>query len=98
MVLAPDVLIRLVKEEILVEGKIETVVSDYWVTDSVEQCRVGFLPQYMVVKYADSLNGMLAQVTDVFDDHHPSAAIREKVNRNFRYCHATILDPNHSRN
>ena len=42
MVLAPDVLIRLVKEEIMVEGKIETVFSAYWVTDSIECCRVGF--------------------------------------------------------
>ncbi len=42
VVLAPDVLLRLVKEEIFVDGKVETVVSAYWVTDSVERCRVGF--------------------------------------------------------
>ena len=93
VVLAPDVLVRLVKEDIMVEGRIETVVTAYWVTDSVERCRVGFLPQFMVVQHADSLNGLLAQVTEVFDKHHPSAAIREKVCRNFGFCHATILDP-----
>ena len=82
VVLAPDVLLRLVKEEIMVEGRIETVVSAYWVTDSVERCRVGFVPRYMVVKHADSLNGVLAQVT-----------VREKVYRNFGFCHAIILDP-----
>jgi len=42
VVLAPDVLLRLMKEEIFVNGKVETVVSAYWVTDSVERCRVGF--------------------------------------------------------
>lgn len=98
VVLAPYVLLRLVKEEIMVEGKIETVVSAYWVMDSVERCRVGFVPRFMVVHHADSLNGMLAQVTEVFDDHNPSAAIREKVYRNFGFCHAIIVDPNQSGN
>ena len=93
VVLVPDVLVRLVKEEIVVEGKIETVVSAYWVTDSVERCRVGFLPRFLVAKHADKVNGLLAQVTEVFDNHHPSPAIREKVHRNFGFCHATILDP-----
>ena len=41
-VLLPDVLVRVVKEEIMVEGKIEVVISVFWVTDSVERCRVGF--------------------------------------------------------
>ena len=50
VVLGPDVLVRLVKEEIFVEGKIEVVVSAYWVTDSVERCRVGFLPRFLVAK------------------------------------------------
>ena len=93
VVLGPDVLVRLVKEEIFVEGKIETVVSAYWVTDSIERCRVGFLPRFMIAKHADKLNGLLAQVTEVFDTHHPSPAIREKVHRNHGFCHATILDP-----
>jgi hypothetical protein len=93
VVLAPDVLVRLVKEEILVDGRIETVVSAYWVTDSIERCRVGFLPRYMVAKHADGLNGLLAQVTEVFDKHNESAAIREKVYRNYGFCNATILDP-----
>ncbi len=93
VVLGPDVLVRLVKEEIYVEGKIETVVSAYWVTDSLERCRVGFLPRFLVAKNGDKVNGLLAQVTEVFDTHHPSTAIREKVHRNHGFCHATILDP-----
>ena len=79
MVLGPDVLVRLVKEEIYVEGKIETVVSAYWVTDSLDRCRVGFQPRFLVAKNGDKVNRLLAQVTEVFDTHHPSAAIREKV-------------------
>ncbi len=41
-ILLPDVLVRFVKEEIMVDGKIEVAISVYWVTDSVERCRVGF--------------------------------------------------------
>ncbi len=93
VVLGPDVLSCLVKEEIIIDGKIETVVSAYWVTDSVERCRVGFLPRFLGAKNADKVNGLPAQVTEVFDTHHPSKAIREKVYRNFGFCHATILDP-----
>ena len=101
VVLMPDVLVRLVKEEILVEGKIETVVSAYWVTDSVERCSVGLLPCFLVARHvilmlilqdpSDSLNGLLAQVTEVFDNHHSSLAIRDKVYHNHRFCHPTIL-------
>ncbi len=91
-VLAPDVIVRLRKEEIMVEGRIEVAICVYWVTDSVDRCRVGFLPRYMAV-YADCLNGVLAQVSDVFDESHPSPSIRKKVHHNHGYCEATILDP-----
>ena len=47
-VLQPDVLVRLLKEEVMVEGRIETAICVYWVTDSVERCRVGFLPRFMI--------------------------------------------------
>ena len=53
-VIAPDVLVvRLVKEEIQVGDNFEVAISVYWVTDSVERCRVGFLPRFMI-PYADS--------------------------------------------
>ena len=48
--LAPDVLICLLKEEIMVEGRTETIVSVYWVMDSVECCHVGFMPCFLVAK------------------------------------------------
>ncbi len=78
----------------MVEGKIEMFVSAYWVTDSIKCCRVGFLPRFMVMKHADKVNGLLAQVTEVFNTNHPSEAICEKVHHNYGFCHATILDPN----
>ena len=91
-VLQPDVLVRLLKEEIMVEGEIETAICVYWVTDSVEHCQVGFLPHFMI-RYADSLNGLLAQVTDVFDEFTSSPELRTKVYHNHGFCRAVILDP-----
>ena len=40
VVLAPDVLVRLVKEDVMVEGRIETVITAYWVTDLVEPANI----------------------------------------------------------
>ena len=89
-VLLPDVLVRFVKEEIMVEGKIEVVISVFWVTESIERCRVGFLPRFLV-PLANDLNGVLAQVSDVFDESHSLATIRKKVHHNDGYCAVTIL-------
>ena len=89
-VLLPDVLVRFVKEEIMVEGRIEVVISVFWVTDSIERCRVGFLPRFLV-PLADDLNGLLAQVSEVYDESHSSSAIRKKVHHNHGYCEVTIL-------
>ena len=89
-VLYPDVIVRFVKEEIMVEGRIEVVIAVYWVTDSIERCRVVFLPRFLVPS-SDSLDGVLAQVTEVFDESHSSASVRKKVYHNHGYCHATIL-------
>ena len=91
-VLQPDVLVRLLKEEIMVDGHIETSISVYWVTDSVKRCRVGFLTRFMI-PYANSFNGLLAQVTDVFNEYASSPEIRKKVHHNHGFCRAVILDP-----
>ncbi len=38
-VLYPVVFARSIKEEIMVEGRIEVVIAVYWVTDSIEHCQ-----------------------------------------------------------
>ncbi len=53
--LAADVLVCLVKEEIFVERKIESI-SAYWVNDLVERC-------FLVARHGDNLNVLLAQCT-----------------------------------
>ena len=41
-VVEEDTLLRLRKEQILVDGQEETALACYWVTDGIERCRVGF--------------------------------------------------------
>ncbi len=60
-VLEEDMVVRLQKEQVLVEGREETAIACIWVTDGVDRCRVGFLMRHMV-KHAMRYDGALAQV------------------------------------
>jgi hypothetical protein len=66
-VLADDVVVRLRKVQIEVDGCKEMAIAAYWVSDSIDCCRVGFLPPHMV-KHVACYNGALAQVTRVFSN------------------------------
>ena len=41
-VLAEDVVVRLRKVQVLVEGKEETVIAAVWINDGIDRCHVGF--------------------------------------------------------
>ena len=66
-VLVEDMVVRLRKVQVLVDGCEETAIACYWVTDGVDRCRVGFLMRHMV-KHAAPCDGALAQVMRVFSD------------------------------
>lgn len=91
-VLEPDMVVRLRKVQILVEGMEETAIACYWVTDGIDRCRVGFLMRHMV-QHADKYDGALAQVTRVFSDREGECTKTERRQyHHYRgYCHATIL-------
>ena len=42
-------MVRLRKEQMLVDGKEETAIAVYWVTGGDDCCRVGFLKRSMVM-------------------------------------------------
>jgi len=42
-VLEPDVVVRLLKVQLMVEEREETVIAVVWVTDGIDRCRAGFL-------------------------------------------------------
>ena len=78
-VVEEDTLLRLRKEQIVVDGVEETAVACYWVTDGIDRCRVGFLKRHMV-KHARRFDGALVQVTRVLSDnpHLSNKAERKK--------------------
>ena len=59
MVVQEDVVVWLRKVQILVDGKEETAIAAFWVTDGMERCRVGFLQRHMMM-YASRYNGECA--------------------------------------
>ena len=63
--LESDVVVRLRKVQLMVEGREEMAISAIWVTDGMDRCRVGFLSRHLV-KHATCYDGSLAQVTLVF--------------------------------
>jgi hypothetical protein len=64
--MAKNVVVCLRKVQIQVEGRDETAIAAYWVTDGVDCCRIGFLPCHMV-RHPTRYHGALSQVTRVFN-------------------------------
>ncbi len=65
-VLKEDVVVRLRTVQLVMDGKEEKAIEVVWVTEGMDCCRVGFLPCHMV-RHAACYNGVLAQVTRIFN-------------------------------
>jgi hypothetical protein len=91
-VLKEDVVVRLRKIQLMVEGKEETVIAAICVTDGIDRSRVGFVPRHMV-RHAARYDGALAQVTRVFssDPEVCDTAERRVFFKNKGYCRAVII-------
>ena len=89
MVMEEDVVVCLRKVQVLGDGKEETAIAVYWVTDGEERCHVGFLHHHMVA-YALHYDGTLAQVTRVLG---PNTGVfdtteHQLYHKNTGYCFA----------
>jgi hypothetical protein len=85
-VVEEDTLLRLRKEQILVDGQEETAISCYWVTDGIDRCRVGFLKRHMV-KHVRRFDGALVQVTKVLSaDPRVSDTAERKMHHQNHGC------------
>ena len=91
-VMAKDVVVRLRKEQIMVEGKEETAIAAIWVTDRIDRCRVGFIPRHMV-KHTTRYAGVLVQVTCVLsaDPTCCNSAERRLFFFNKEFCLVLII-------
>jgi hypothetical protein len=91
-VLKEDIVVRLRKIQLMVEGKEETAIATIWVTDGIDCCLVGFVPRHMV-QHAARYDGALAQVTRVLssDPETCDSTERRLFFKNKGYCRATII-------
>jgi hypothetical protein len=87
-----DVVVRLWKVQVEVDGREEPSVAAAWVTDGIDRCHVGFLKRHMV-QHAVHFNGALAQVTRVFSSDLGSYDSSERwmYHHNRGCCLATII-------
>ena len=59
-----DVVVRLRRLQILVDGKERSVIAAYHVTDGIDSCCVGFLKSELT-KFSSYYEGVLAQISSV---------------------------------
>jgi hypothetical protein len=73
-----------------VNGKEETALAVFWVTDGVDRCKVGFLSRHLV-KHKDHYDGKTAQIVEFLETSAcPSA--RAKSHRNKGVARAVLLE------
>ncbi len=91
-VLEEDMVVRLQKVQVLVDGHEETAIACYWVTDGIDHCCVGFLMRHMVA-HAARYGGALAQVTRVFSGNEEECSREERRMYHAKRgcCQATII-------
>ena len=74
------------------EGREETALAVYWVTDGVDRCKVGFLQRHLV-RHKQHYDGKLVQVVE-FLTTSESPADRAKSKHCMRICRAVLIDKN----
>ena len=97
-VLVDDAVIRIRKEQILVEdfkagkGKMkeETALTANWVSDGIDRCRVGFLPK-AYVPHAKLWDGVLCQVVFVASADDSSSVVRRKYHHYCGYVRVAVI-------
>jgi Fe-S cluster assembly iron-binding protein IscA len=89
-VLDEDVVVRLRKVQVVVDGREETAIAAVWVTDGVDRCRVGYLQRHFVANAA-RFDGALAQITKVLSKDDGDTAEKRLFHKNKGCSYATII-------
>ena len=88
--LAEDTVVRFRKVQIVVNGKEESAIAAYHVSDGIDRCRVGFLKRNFL-KHWKQYDGVLAQVIEVYSNESESPTNRRKFHHNKGCCVAAII-------
>lgn len=71
------------------DGKEETAIGAYWVTDGIDRCLVGFLPRHCI-PHKEDFDGQLVQVVDLLWKSD-NATERRRSHHNKGCCKAAII-------
>ena len=89
-VLTEDSIVRFRKTQVIIDGREQSAIAGYWVSDGIDRCRIGFLPKHLV-KHWEQYEGVLAQVTDIYSDDNESPHKRRKHHQNKGCCTAALI-------
>ena len=89
-VLAEDVVVRFRKIQVIADGKEESAIAAFLVSDGIDRCRVGFLQRHLV-KHSKQYDGVLAQITEVYSPDSATPTRRRKFHHNKGCCIAAII-------
>jgi hypothetical protein len=94
-VLQLDYVVRFRRVQIVGDdGKEESALAVYWVTDAIDRCRVGFLPRHLL-KHKEALDGRAeyraAQIVE-FLALSESPSDKAKSRRSAGVCRAVLLE------
>ena len=91
-VLQEDSVVRFRKVQVLIDGKEESAIAAFLVSDGVDRCRVGYLPKFHVTHWK-SLEGALAQITEIYTEDSDSPTKRQKHYRNSGCAIGALISP-----
>jgi hypothetical protein len=88
--LEEDTVVRLRKVQIIRDGREESAIAAFHVSDGIDRCRVGFLKRHLL-KHWKQYDGVLAQVIEIFSTDSESPTKRSKHHHNKGCCVAAII-------
>ena len=91
-VLQEDSIVCFRKVQVLIDGKEESAIAAFWVSDGVDRCRVGYLPKFHVTHWK-SLEGALAQITEIYTEDSESPTKQQKHYRNSGCAIGALISP-----
>ena len=68
------------------------LLAAFWVSDGVDRCRVGYLPKFHVTHWR-SLEGALAQITEIYTEDSKSPTKQQKHYRNSGCAIGALISP-----
>ena len=90
-VLQEDSVVHFRKVKVLIDGKEESAIAAFWVSDGIDRCRVGYLPKFHVTLWKSLEHA--AQITEIYTEDSESPTKRQKHYRNSGCAIGALISP-----